>query len=188
MAPSSCDAMALAVGRDPARHRGATASPFAPMGQPPNRSHPLPHPLLGSVTCHGLHTELLAPGRDPHGAPHCSPGLDGGLLREGTPAACPRAGHPWHPWHWRSPELPAAPPARCSESAGLGQPAMLNKLQAPSLREDPIPGLDSLAGTAGTPAPPLQGPGCGELGPMAPCSPHTGPGATWRSVSSPTGA
>lgn len=45
----------------------------------------------------------------------------------------------------RSPELPAAP------SAGLGCPGMLNKLQAPSLREDPIPGLDSRAGTAGTP-------------------------------------
>ena len=43
----------------------------------------------------------------------------------------------------RSPELPAAP------SAGLGCPGMLNKLQAPSLREDPIPGLDSRAGTAG---------------------------------------
>lgn len=73
------------------------------------------------------------------------------LLWEGAPAACPLAGQLCPGQDLRSPELPAALPARCSECSGLGQPGMLNKLQAPSLREDPIPALDSPSGTARLP-------------------------------------
>lgn len=83
------------------------------------------------------------------------------------------------------------PPARCSECAGLGQPGMLNKLQAPSLREDPIPALDSPAGTAGLPRAAFAGAGmrgARTRGAPLPLSPHTGPGMTQRSVSSPAGA